>query len=122
LSSRFIVYNTLWRAKNGDTQASKHLRNVTITTISAPARGTNSVDAAYGMLAFYVFELDLKAFVTLFRFSFRTVCNETPFLKYGSKPSPEFGMRVGAGSFTGSPGIAYYGNKISNCIVNGHIS
>jgi len=74
------------------------------------------------MLAIHVLELDLKAFVPFFGFGFGAIQNKTPVLEDRNKAGAQIGMRIGARCLAGLAGISNNGNKISYCIVNGHIN
>jgi len=74
------------------------------------------------MLAIHILELDFKAFVAFFGFSFGTIQNKAPVLEDGNKTGTQIGMRISAGCLASLAGISNNGNKITYCIVNGHIN
>ena len=122
LSRRLVVNNPLGGTENGHAQPTENMRYVTIAAVRPATWGADPIDSPYSVLSVHVLELNFQGFMPFFGLGFDAIQDKAPVLEDRGQASAQIGMRISAGRLASLSGISNDGNKISYCIMDGHIN
>ena len=119
---RLVVDDPLGGTENGHAQPTENMRYVTITTVRPTTRGADPIDSPYSVLSVHILKLNFQTFMAFFGFGFGAIQDKAPVLENRGQAGAQIRMRISAGRLASLSGISNDGNKISYCIVDGHIN